>query len=123
VENNLPITKRDFIVEGPDSTCILTPEDDEGPFFILFSPYSIEEELTRMIDVPGMLIHKYIREIELGIDLLLDVQITVINTCQPIPGVYVDFRSANSTGKYSDDEREGTTVSGIATLRGPVLTI
>ena len=57
-----------------------------------------------------MLIRKDIRETEPGIDLFLDVQITNVNTCEPMIGVYVDFWMANSTGVYSDIESEETAV-------------
>lgn len=57
-----------------------------------------------------MLIRKDIRETEPGIDLFLDVQITNVNTCEPMIGVYVDFWMANSTGVYSDIESEKTAV-------------
>lgn len=29
---NVDMIKRDFIINGPNSSCILTPESDEGPF-------------------------------------------------------------------------------------------
>lgn len=57
-----------------------------------------------------MLIRKDIRESEPGIDLFLDVQITNVNTCEPLKGVYVDFWMANSTGVYSDIAFEKTVV-------------
>lgn len=57
-----------------------------------------------------MLIRKDIRETEPGIDLFLDVQITNVNTCEPMTGVYVDFWMANSTGVYSDIESQKTAV-------------
>ncbi|KAI4222988.1 MAG: hypothetical protein L6R36_005751 [Xanthoria steineri] len=91
--------KRDFIINGLNSTCILTPEAEEGPFY-----------------VDGMLIRQDIRESQPGIDLLLDIQITNVNTCKPMPGVYVDFWNANGTGVYSGKEVEGT--AGLTYLRG-----
>lgn len=63
-----------------------------------------------------MLIRKDIRESQPGIDLLLDIQITNVNTCKPMPGVYVDFWNANSTGVYSGKEVEGT--AGLTYQRG-----
>ncbi|MCJ1272141.1 hypothetical protein MMC22_012048 [Lobaria immixta] len=96
---NVDLIKRDFIVSGPNSSCILTPESEEGPYY-----------------VPGMLIRKDIRESEPGIDLFLDVQITNVNNCEPLKGVYVDFWMANSTGVYSDIAFEKTV--GQTYLRG-----
>lgn len=57
-----------------------------------------------------MLIRKDMRETEPGIDLFLDVQITDVNTCEPMEGVYVDFWMANSTGVYSDIASQKTAV-------------
>ena len=63
-----------------------------------------------------MLIRQDIRESQPGIDLLLDIQITNVNTCKPMPGVYIDFWNANGTGVYSGKEVEGTV--GLTYLRG-----
>lgn len=32
LNHDFDILKRDFIVNGPNSTCILTPESEEGPY-------------------------------------------------------------------------------------------
>lgn len=32
LDHDSDILKRDFIVNGPNSTCILTPESEEGPY-------------------------------------------------------------------------------------------
>lgn len=36
-----------------------------------------------------------------GVDLYLEVQYIDIETCEPVPGVYVDIWNANATGVYS----------------------
>ena len=75
--------KRDFIVDGLNSTCILTPESEEGPYCQFLSPLIIVEIPSTDIslsDVDGMLIRKDIRENEPGIDIRLDIQITNVNT-------------------------------------------
>ncbi|KAI4198563.1 MAG: hypothetical protein LQ348_002007 [Seirophora lacunosa] len=63
-----------------------------------------------------MLIRQDIRENQPGVDLLLDIQITNVNTCKPMSGVYVNFWNANSTGVYSDKADENTV--GLTYLRG-----
>lgn len=36
-----------------------------------------------------------------GVDLYLEVQYIDIETCEPVPDVYVDIWNANATGVYS----------------------
>ncbi|KAL8959347.1 MAG: hypothetical protein Q9193_003775 [Seirophora villosa] len=98
-QHSTAVLKGDFITSGLNSTCILTPEAEEGPYY-----------------VDSMLIRQDIREDQVGVDLLLDIQITNVNTCKPMSGVYVDFWNANSTGVYSDKADENTV--GLTYLRG-----
>lgn len=67
-------------------------------------------------DVAGELIRQDIRETQPELDLLLDVQIVNVNTCEPMEGVFVDFWNCNSTGVYSGYEPENTL--GETWLRG-----
>ncbi|MCJ1462603.1 hypothetical protein MMC07_001205 [Pseudocyphellaria aurata] len=60
-----------------------------------------------------MLIRKDIRETELGIDLLLDMQIINVYTCESMKDGYVDFWMANLTGVYSDIASEKTATGQI----------
>lgn len=41
------------------------------------------------------------RETQAGIDLILDVGVMDINTCEPVSNVYVEIWSCNATGHYS----------------------
>ncbi|KAI5778882.1 Intradiol ring-cleavage dioxygenase [Geopyxis carbonaria] len=67
-----------------DVKCILQPEVTQGPYY-----------------VDGELIRNDIREDQAGVDLYADVQLIDINTCEPVPDVYMDWWHANSTGVYS----------------------
>jgi len=81
------------------ATCVLAPEQEEGPYYL-----------------DGELIREDITEDEAGIDLLLDVTVIDVNTCEPLSGVMLDFWSCNSTGTYSGYAQEHTT--GLTWLRG-----
>lgn len=99
MENDASIKPRDFIYDGANSSCILTPEGEEGPYY-----------------VNGSTIRQDIRETQEGVPLLLDVQLLDVRTCSPLADVMLDFWSANSTGVYSNEESEGTL--GETQLRG-----
>jgi protocatechuate 3,4-dioxygenase beta subunit len=43
------------------------------------------------IDVDGELIRRDIREIQGGVKLFADVQIVDVNTCEPVPNMYLDW--------------------------------
>lgn len=45
LDYDVDLMKRDFIVNGPNSTCILTPESEEGPYCGL--------DLERLLLVPS----------------------------------------------------------------------
>ncbi|RPA85913.1 aromatic compound dioxygenase [Ascobolus immersus RN42] len=80
-------------------SCVLSPEVDTGPYYL-----------------NAQLIREDIREGQVGVPVLLDAQVIDVNTCQPIPNIYVDFWSCNSTGTYSGYAVEGTL--GLTHLRG-----
>ncbi|KAL7269283.1 hypothetical protein RUND412_008059 [Rhizina undulata] len=65
-------------------TCILTPEVTVGPYY-----------------VDGELIRSDVRESQEGVDLILDLEVINVNTCEPIENVYLDFWHCNATGVYS----------------------
>lgn len=75
-----------------NTSCILTPEVTGGPYY-----------------VTGESIRKNVKEdmYSDGVDLYLEVQYLDINTCEPVPGIFVDIWNANATGVYS-----GISVSG-----------
>ncbi|KAL7270995.1 hypothetical protein RUND412_006282 [Rhizina undulata] len=86
---------------GVIPTCVLAPEEEVGPYY-----------------VSGELVRDDIREDEAGIDLLLDVQVFDVNTCEVVPDVMLDFWNCNSTGVYSGYSAENT--EGLTFLRGLV---
>ncbi|KAL7266480.1 hypothetical protein RUND412_010972, partial [Rhizina undulata] len=86
---------------GVIPTCVLAPEEEVGPYYL-----------------SGELIRDDIRESEPGIDLLLDVQVFDVNTCEVLPDIMLDFWNCNSTGVYSGFEAENTL--GETQLRGLV---
>lgn len=67
-----------------NTSCILSPENTDGPYY-----------------VTGESIRKNVTEGQAGIPLYLEVQYLDINTCLPVPDVYVDIWNCNSTGLYS----------------------
>ncbi|CEH18085.1 Intradiol ring-cleavage dioxygenase, C-terminal [Ceraceosorus bombacis] len=71
-----PITQND--------TCVLSPEMTEGPYYVV-----------------GELIRQNITEGQAGAALHLNMGFLDVETCQPVPNVYVEFWHANSTGYYS----------------------
>ncbi|KAF4624434.1 hypothetical protein G7Y89_g13738 [Cudoniella acicularis] len=88
-------------IDSANATCVLAPEEVEGPYY-----------------VSGELIRNDIREKQAGIDLLLDVQLLNVHTCEPLKNVLVDFWSCNSTGVYGGIGIENTL--GLTFLRGLV---
>ncbi|KAF3011104.1 hypothetical protein E8E13_011344 [Curvularia kusanoi] len=70
-----------------NTSCILAPEVTDGPYY-----------------VNGELIRKDVKEDQAGIDLYLEVQYVDINTCKPVPKLFVDVWNCNATGYYSGVE-------------------
>ncbi|KAK5079449.1 hypothetical protein LTR70_008139 [Exophiala xenobiotica] len=85
-------TTPEATVFAANSSCILTPEVTDGPYYVF-----------------GEAIRKNVKEdmYSDGVDLYLEVQYLDINTCEPVPDVAVDIWNANATGVYS-----GISVSG-----------
>ncbi|CEL61173.1 hypothetical protein RSOLAG1IB_09815 [Rhizoctonia solani AG-1 IB] len=67
-----------------NNTCIVAPEVTEGPYFV-------QNELLR----------NDLRENQRGVDLVLDIGVIDINTCEPLPQALVEIWSCNATGSYS----------------------
>lgn len=78
-----PDTDPSLLFSGNNS-CILTPEVTEGPYW-----------------VSGELVRQNITENEQGVPLILDIQVIDIETCEPVPKVYLEAWHCNSTGVYS----------------------
>ncbi|KIJ63771.1 hypothetical protein HYDPIDRAFT_91495 [Hydnomerulius pinastri MD-312] len=69
---------------GNNISCVLTPDISNGPFYI-----------------EGEYLRTNVTENQVGVPLYLDVQIIDVNTCEPLPDLFVDIWSANATGVYS----------------------
>ncbi|EUC40310.1 hypothetical protein COCMIDRAFT_9781 [Bipolaris oryzae ATCC 44560] len=78
-----PDTDASVLFSGNNS-CILSPETTQGPYW-----------------VSGELIRQDMTDGEPGVPLTLDIQIIDVNTCKPVPQVYLEAWHCNSTGVYS----------------------
>jgi protocatechuate 3,4-dioxygenase beta subunit len=78
-----PTTPADVLFEGANS-CVLTPE-------VILGPYYVSGEAIRRDVVEG----------QEGVPLIIDYQLVDIDTCEPIPELYLEIWHANSTGVYS----------------------
>ena len=67
-----------------NSSCILMPDVTEGPYY-----------------VSGEYIRSDVRENQTGVDLILDVQILDVDTCEPVANVMTDLWHCNATGVYA----------------------
>jgi protocatechuate 3,4-dioxygenase beta subunit len=85
------------------AACTLTPEQEEGPFYVAL-------ERIRSNITGG----------RTGVPLLLRITVIDSSTCKPIKGAAVDIWHADAVGHYSDIAREGTV--GQTWLRGVQLT-
>lgn len=72
---------------APDSlftgnlNCVLAPEVTQGPYF-----------------VTGEYVRNNVKECQEGVDLFLDMQFINVNTCEPVPNIFLDIWHANATG-------------------------
>ncbi|KAK0460383.1 aromatic compound dioxygenase [Desarmillaria tabescens] len=78
------LEQRAIFTELANNTCVINPEVTSGP-------YHIDGELYR----------RDIRDGEPGVPLWMDIGIIDIDTCEPLPGVFLEFWHCNSTGYYS----------------------
>lgn len=67
-----------------NSTCVTAPEVTEGPYYV-------SNELLR----------QDIRETQEGVELILDIGVMDVTTCQPLDQALVEIWHCNSTGSYS----------------------
>ncbi|KAL5120190.1 hypothetical protein ACEQ8H_002016 [Pleosporales sp. CAS-2024a] len=84
-----PDTDPSLLFSGNNS-CVLSPEVTEGPYW-----------------VKGELIREDITDGQEGVPLFLDLQIIDVNTCEPVPEVFLDIWHCNSTGVYSGVVAQG----------------
>lgn len=83
--------------------CVLTPEQDEGPFYI---------DLAR--------VRREIVEDRPGVPMALALTVVDANTCEPIRDAAVDVWHCDALGVYSGEPSEGN--GGTAFLRGIQMT-
>jgi protocatechuate 3,4-dioxygenase beta subunit len=81
------------VADGARTTpdCVLTPEQDEGPFYI---------DLAQ--------VRQDIREGRPGVPLALAVTVVDANTCEPIHNAAVDVWHCDALGLYSGEPTEGS---------------
>jgi len=94
-------TAADAAPTKPD--CVLTPEQDEGPFYI---------DLAR--------VRRDIAEDRPGVPLALALTVVDADTCEPIRDAAVDIWHCDALGVYSGEPSEGS--AGETYLRGIQLT-
>lgn len=83
--------------------CVLTPEQDEGPFYL---------DLAR--------VRRDIAEDRPGVPLALTLTVVDSNSCEPIRDAAVDIWHCDALGVYSGEPTEGS--AGTTFLRGIQLT-
>ncbi|KAH6662955.1 Intradiol ring-cleavage dioxygenase [Plectosphaerella plurivora] len=66
------------------NSCVLTPEVTQGPYY-----------------VAGEYVRRNIIEEQEGVNIVLDYQVIDVDTCEPVPDVYLEMWHCNSTGVYS----------------------
>jgi protocatechuate 3,4-dioxygenase beta subunit len=82
-------TDASTVLSGNNS-CVLTPEVTQGPYY-----------------VSGEYVRRNVIENQEGVDIVLDYQVIDVNTCDPVPGVYLEMWHCNSTGVYSGISASG----------------
>jgi protocatechuate 3,4-dioxygenase beta subunit len=85
------------------SACPLTPEQEEGPFYVAL--HRIRSNIVGS---------------RTGVPLILRITLIDSSTCKPLEGAAVDVWQADAVGHYSDESQEGTL--GQTWLRGLQLT-
>ncbi|UZP34676.1 hypothetical protein NXS19_002492 [Fusarium pseudograminearum] len=66
------------------NSCVLTPEVTQGPYY-----------------VAGEYVRENVIEEQDGLNIVLDYQVIDVETCDPVPNVYLEMWHCNSTGVYS----------------------
>ncbi|GAB9473811.1 hypothetical protein Gpo141_00010957 [Globisporangium polare] len=85
-----PTTPDPATLFGSEPQCFLEPQVIEGLYYI-----------------SGELLRMDIREKQAGVEFYADLQFIDVNTCQPVPELYIDFWHCNSTGVYSGVVADG----------------
>lgn len=89
---NYDMNTPESIVFGGNTSCILSPEVTDGPYYVTGEQVRSNVKEDKYCD---------------GIDLFLEVQYIDVNTCQPVPDVWVDIWNCNATGLYSGISTSG----------------
>ncbi|KAI8243539.1 hypothetical protein K4K55_008016 [Colletotrichum sp. SAR 10_96] len=69
---------------GSNASCVLGRAETIGPYY-----------------VEGELIRSNITEDQIGIPMHMEIQFVDVNTCKPVPALFIDIWGANATGGYS----------------------
>src|SRR5215475_13365205 len=96
-----------------DSTCSITPEGEEGPYFV--------DDSATGFNRANLLSNLDGTETQAGIPFTLNIYVyDTQNSCAAMSGVQVDIWHCNALGVYSDEDVESTV--GETWLRGYQLT-
>ncbi|KAM5347778.1 hypothetical protein ACJ41O_007602 [Fusarium nematophilum] len=76
-------TDADTLFAGINS-CVLTPEVTQGPYYIA-----------------GEYVREDVVEEQEGVPITLDYQVIDVETCDPVPDIYLEIWHCNATGVYS----------------------
>lgn len=96
-------TTRSVVEDKAMPDCVLTPEQEEGPFYIELA--QVRQDITE--DRPG-------------VPLALALTVVDANTCEPIRNAAVDIWHCDALGVYSGEPSEGS--EGETYLRGIQMT-
>ena len=101
------------LAEAPSASCIVRPEQYEGPFFV-------DEKLNRS-DIRSDPTDGRIRP---GTPLALTLLVSRLNSgdCQPLQGTQIDIWHCDAQGVYSDVQDPGFNTIGQKFLRGYQIT-
>lgn len=83
-DGSITIDSPESVIFTNNSTCVLNPEGEVGPFYVL-----------------GEYVRSDLREDQPGVDVTFDAQFIDVETCEPITDVWFDIWNCNSTGVYS----------------------
>ncbi|KAK1449025.1 hypothetical protein CMEL01_08340 [Colletotrichum melonis] len=88
---------------GSNASCVLGRAETIGPYY-----------------VEGELIRSNITEDQIGILMHMELQFVDVNTCKPVPALFIDIWGANATGGYSGAESPAG-ISGFGGLNSTFL--
>ncbi|TFL04437.1 Intradiol ring-cleavage dioxygenase [Pterulicium gracile] len=101
---SVPPPRTSAIPNLDNYTCVAAPDVVEGPYYI-------NNEMVRYNLTEG----------QAGVELILDIGVINIATCQPFPDLFVELWSANATGVYAGFSRTSTPGS-TTTISAPATT-